>query len=336
MFSMKKTKPCINDARSHLITILIPVFNEEAVLSKLLQTLDQVTGSMPYKFEFLFVDDGSRDNTVNKLRFAKNRFKQIRILSLSRNFGKEAAVTAGLQYAKGDAVILIDADLQDPPHCIPEMVSAWKQGADVVLMKRRSRHGDGWAKRTYAYLFYRFISYISDIPIPTDTGDFRLMSRQVVDAVNQLPERNRYMKGIFAWVGMDTKIIEFDREQRAAGITKWNYLKLFTLALDGITSFSYKPLRISFFLGIALLATSILSMFVSNIGTTSTHEVIDYNLLFCLITFFFGLQFLCLGVLGEYIGKIYTESKQRPLFIVSEFIESHDDNSRSKQRIINL
>lgn len=333
---MKKTKPFINDARGHLITILIPVFNEEAVLIKLLQALDQATGSLPYKFEFLFVDDGSRDNTVNKLRFAKNRYKQIRVLSLSRNFGKEAAITAGLQHAKGDAVILLDADLQDPPRCIPEMISAWQHGAGVVLMKRRSRHGDSWAKRTSAYLFYRFISYISDIPIPRDTGDFRLMSRQVVDAVNQLPERNRYMKGIFAWVGMNTKILEFDREQRAAGTTKWNYLKLFTLAMDGITSFSNKPLRISFFLGIFFLALSIISVLISNIDMTTTHEVSDHNLLISLITFFFGLQFLCLGVLGEYIGKIYTETKQRPLFILSEYTESQDDNMAPKKGITHL
>ncbi len=233
-----------------MLSIIIPVHNEADVIPTLLKRLDLVCRQLPGQVELLFVDDGSRDDSVAQLLRARDRYSGIRVVQLSRNFGKEAAVTAGLESARGDAVVLMDADLQDPPELIPRMVQAWQQGADVVLMKRRSRAGESWLKRTTASIFYRLINHISDASIPVDTGDFRLMSRRTVDALNRLPERNRYLKGMFAWVGMPTVTLEFDRDPRLAGKTKWNYLKLMHLAMEGITSFSTRPLRIALILGL--------------------------------------------------------------------------------------
>ena len=233
-----------------ILSIVIPVHNEADVIPTLLNRLARVCHQLGTATELLFVDDGSSDNSVALLLKARHRYPDIRLLQLSRNFGKEAAVTAGLTHSRGDAVVLIDADLQDPPELIADMVAEWHKGADVVLMKRRSRNGESWIKRMTASVFYRLINRISDAPIPVDTGDFRLMSRRTVDALNQLPERNRYLKGMFAWVGMPTVTLEFDRDPRAAGKTKWNYLKLIHLAMEGITSFSTRPLRIALVLGL--------------------------------------------------------------------------------------
>ncbi|WP_289245105.1 glycosyltransferase family 2 protein [uncultured Methylophaga sp.] len=307
-----------------LITILIPVYNEEDVLEILLTKLDKVTSDLPFKFEFLFVDDGSKDATVGILRSAKQKHNHIRILQLSRNFGKEAAITAGLHSACGDAVILMDADLQDPPEYIPEMIDSWCKGANVVLMKRRSRPGDGRLKKFSGYLFYRLIRSLSAIDIPADASDFRLMSREVVNAINQLPERNRYMKGIFAWVGMNTVTLEFDRYQRVRGKTKWSYLNLFELGVEGITSFTVKPLRLSTFVGLGLILFSFLTIIWQGIFPLENNELSDHHLM--AIAFFFGLQFLFIGLIGEYIGKIYIESKHRPIYILQENNEGNGVN----------
>ncbi|CCG93737.1 prophage-derived bactoprenol glucosyl transferase(2.4.1.-) [Marinobacter nauticus ATCC 49840] len=286
-----------------------------ALLARLWTTGQKLDGS----FELLFVDDGSRDDSVAILMAARQRQPEIRVLQLSRNFGKEAAVSAGLEHARGEAVVLMDADLQDPPELIPDMLAEWRKGADVVLMKRRSRAGESWLKRITASLFYRLINRISDSPIPVDTGDFRLMSRRTVEALNRLPERNRYLKGMFAWVGMPTVTLEFDRDPRIAGSTKWNYLKLVHLAMEGITSFSTRPLRLALVLGLLAAGAG---------GTVGLWEVIralafgistpGYASLIAMITFLSGVQLLCVGLLGEYIGRIYMETKQRPVFIVAE------------------
>lgn len=302
-----------------MLSIVIPVHNEADVIPTLLNRLAQVCHRLDTATELLFVDDGSRDNTVALLLQAQRRHPDIRLLQLSRNFGKEAAVTAGLSHAKGDAVILMDADLQDPPELIPDMVTEWRKGTDVVLMKRRSRAGESWLKRSTASLYYRLINHISDAPIPVDTGDFRLMSRRTVDALNQLPERNRYLKGMFAWVGMPTVTLEFDRDSRIAGKTKWNYLKLAHLAMEGITSFSTRPLRIALILGILAAGAG---------GVFGTWEVLKalvlgvstpgYASMIAIITFLSGVQLICVGLLGEYVGRIYMETKQRPVFILAE------------------
>ncbi|WP_245777333.1 glycosyltransferase family 2 protein [Marinobacter pelagius] len=309
---------------NQMLSIVIPVHNESDVIPTLLSRLDRVTRQLDVPVELLFVDDGSHDNSVALLLRARQRQPDIRVVQLSRNFGKEAAVTAGLEHARGDALILMDADLQDPPELIPRMVAEWRRGADVVLMKRRSRAGESWLKRITASLFYRVINRISDASIPVDTGDFRLMSRRTVDALNRLPERNRYLKGMFAWVGMPTVTLEFDRDPRAAGKTKWNYLKLMHLAMEGITSFSTRPLRLALLLG--LLAAGAGGLF----GTWEVLRALIFGIstpgyasMIAIVTFLSGVQLLCVGLLGEYVGRIYMETKQRPVFIVAE--DSEDE-----------
>ena len=301
------------------LSIVVPVHNEADVIPTLLKRLTLVCRKEKMATELLFVDDGSQDNSVALLLQARRWCPEIRVLQLSRNFGKEAAVTAGLNHAKGDAVILIDADLQDPPELIPQMLAEWRKGADVVLMKRRSRAGESWFKKLTASLFYRLINRISDAPIPVDIGDFRLMSRRTVDALNQLPERNRYLKGMFAWVGMPTVTLEFDRDPRMAGQTKWNYLKLLHLAMEGITSFSTRPLRIALVLGLLAAGAGgffglweVLKTLVVGVSTPG------YASMIAIVTFLSGVQLLCVGLLGEYVGRIYMETKQRPVFILAE------------------
>lgn len=308
---------------SQLLSIVIPVHNEAPVIPTLLKRLDTVTARLNCTVELVFVDDGSIDNSVALLLGEKYHRARIRVLQLSRNFGKEAAVSAGLKEARGDAIVLIDADLQDPPELIPDMVAHWRDGADVVLMKRRSRAGESWLKRMTASMFYRLINRISDAPIPVDTGDFRLMSRRTIDALNSLPERNRYLKGMFAWVGMPTITLEFDRDSRAAGTTKWNYFKLIHLAMEGITSFSTKPLRVALLLG--LMAAGVGGLF----GLWEVAKVLlfgvstpGYASIIAIITFLAGVQLVCVGLLGEYVGRIYMETKQRPVYILADEFET--------------
>lgn len=317
-----------------MLSIVIPVHNEADVIPTLLNRLARVCRQLGTATELVFVDDGSSDNSVALLLKARRRYPDIRLLQLSRNFGKEAAVTAGLNHARGDAVVLIDADLQDPPELIPDMVNEWRKGADVVLMKRRSRTGESWIKRMTASVFYRLINRISDAPIPVDTGDFRLMSRRTVDALNRLPERNRYLKGMFAWVGMPTVTLEFDRDPRAAGKTKWNYLKLVHLAMEGITSFSTRPLRIALILGLlaagagGLFGTwEVLKALVLGVSTPG------YASMIAMITFLSGVQLLCVGLLGEYVGRIYMETKQRPVFILAEDSDDHVQDYQPTLRV---
>lgn len=301
------------------LSIVIPVHNESEVIPVLLERLNISLRRVQGRTELLFIDDGSTDHSAALLTAARVTMPEIRLLSLSRNFGKEAATTAGLHHAKGDAVVLMDADLQDPPELIPRMVEQWQQGFDVVLMKRRSRAGESLLKRVTSSLFYRVLNRISDAPIPVDTGDFRLMSRRAVDVFKLLPERNRYLKGMLSWIGLPTTVIAYDRDARAAGQTKWNYLRLLHLAMEGITSFSTRPLRIALVAG--LLAASaggvfgmwqIIKVLVMGASTPG------YASLIAFVTFLSGIQLVCIGLLGEYVGRIYIESKQRPVFVIAE------------------
>jgi glycosyltransferase involved in cell wall biosynthesis len=317
---MSNSNPQLAD---QLLSIVIPVHNEAPVIPTLLKRLDTVAARLNGAVELVFIDDGCTDNSVALLLGEKYHRARIRVLQLSRNFGKEAAVSAGLKEARGDAVVLIDADLQDPPELIPDMVARWRDGADVVLMKRRSRAGESWLKRLTASLFYRLINRISDAPIPVDTGDFRLMSRRTVDALNSLPERNRYLKGMFAWVGMPTVTMEFDRDSRAAGTTKWNYFKLIHLAMEGITSFSTRPLRVALLLGV--MAAGVGGLF----GLWAVAKVLlfgvstpGYASIIAIVTFLAGVQLVCVGLLGEYVGRIYMETKQRPVYILADKFET--------------
>ncbi|MFN3988296.1 MAG: glycosyltransferase family 2 protein [Rhodocyclaceae bacterium] len=246
------------------------------------------------------------------------------MIRLSRNFGKEAAITAGLDHAHGEAVVLIDADLQDPPELIPDMVAAWRNtGADVIAMRRRSRTGESWFKRACAHVFYRILSRLSEFPIPEDTGDFRLLSRKAVDSINRMPERSRYMKGLFAWVGFPTYEIVYDRAPRAAGHSKWGLLGLVRLALDGVTSFSAAPLRWVTGLGlITAVAGAAFGLWIVVKTLQGQPAPSGYPSSIAMMTFLGGIQLLSVGLLGEYVGRIYIESKQRPRYLVRDLSEA--------------
>jgi glycosyltransferase involved in cell wall biosynthesis len=283
------------------------------------ERLRRVLKTLGLSYEIVFVDDGSSDGSAEYLQTLLREERGIKLVRLSRNFGKEAAMTAGIEHAAGAAVIMLDADLQDPPEAIPAMVRAWKEGADVVSMRRRSRAGESVLKRFSAYAYYRLLSRLSKAAIPPDTGDFRLMSRRAVTALLQLPERCRYMKGLYAWVGMPTRIIDYDREPRAAGVTKWSYLALFRLAMEGITSFSTAPLRWATGLGAAAaLGGAVFGAAIIFKTLMFGDDVAGYPSLMAMMTFMGGVQLITIGLLGEYVGKTYMESKQRPVYLVRD------------------
>lgn len=301
------------------LSVIIPFLNEREVLPACHERLRRVLNTLGLSYEIVFVDDGSSDGSAEYLQTLLREERGIKLVRLSRNFGKEAAMTAGIEHASGAAVILLDADLQDPPEAIPAMVRAWKEGADVVSMRRRSRAGESVLKRLSAYAYYRLLSRLSKAAIPPDTGDFRLMSRRAVTALMQLPERCRYMKGLYAWVGMPTRIIDYDREPRAAGTTKWSYLALFRLAMEGITSFSTAPLRWATGLGaVAALGGAVFGAAIIFKTLMFGDDVAGYPSLMAMMTFMGGVQLITIGLLGEYVGKTYMESKQRPVYLVRD------------------
>jgi len=306
-----------------LISLVVPVYNERDMLPLFFDRVLPVLAAVNLRHEIVFVDDGSEDGSAVYIRNEIKRTPGLRLVKLSRNFGKEAAVTAGLEHARGDAVIVLDADLQDPPEQIPAMIESWQSGADVVLMQRRSRAGETAFKRWSAHLFYRLLNRTSRTDIPVDTGDFRLMSRKAVDAILTLNERNRYMKGLFAWIGLPTRVIQYDREPRAAGETKWDYPGLVGLALEGLTSFSVSPLRWATVIG--LFAASVGALFglwivikAMMLGDATS----GYPSLVAIISFLGGIQLLSIGIVGEYVGKTYLETKQRPVYLAEEVLES--------------
>lgn len=299
------------------ISIIAPCYNEEETIEPFLRRIEEILAQINEPYEIVFINDGSKDNTLNVLLNAKQNFKNIRIINFSRNFGKEAALTAGLDKARGDAAIPIDVDLQDPPELIKELVTKWREGYDVVLAKRADRTSDSFAKRVSADLFYKLNGKISNVDIPNNVGDFRLMSKRVVEALNQLPENQRFMKGLFAWVGFKTVVIEYVREKREAGQSSFNGWKLWNFALDGITSFSTLPLRIWLYIG-ALV--SLLSFLYGSFIILKTLifgvDLPGYASLAVIMLFLGGIQLIGIGILGEYIGRIYSESKRRPSYII--------------------
>ena len=312
----------MNDA-SPLITVLVPVKDEEDAIRHFVERVGAVLEALnePQGWEILFVDDGSHDNTLVAILAAHRADPRIRCISLSRNFGKEAALSAGLDHAAGQVVIPLDVDLQDPPEVIGTMVARWREGNDVVYGVRRNRETDSFPKRLTADLYYRAHNYLSADKIPEHAGDFRLLDRKVVDVIRMMPERNRFMKGLFAWAGFKQAAVEYDRVQRHVGTTKFNYWKLWTLALDGITSGSTLPLRVWSYLGGlvavgALLYAGFLVVRTFLLGG----DVPGYPSLMVAILFFGGVQLLSLGVLGEYVGRILVETKHRPIYVVRETI----------------
>ncbi|WP_017220037.1 glycosyltransferase family 2 protein [Moritella dasanensis] len=300
-----------------LLSIVIPFYNEDEVLTDCHQRVVAVLNTLQQPCEIIYVDDGSNDDSWSQvIAFTANNHT-VRCIKLSRNFGKEAAMTAGMANTVGRAVILLDADLQDPPELIPEMISEWENGYDVVNMQRKERHGENWLKRSTAYLFYKLINRLADIEMPRNVGDFRLLDRKVVDVINELPERNRFMKGLLSWPGFNTCTLQFDRDARQAGTTKWNYTKLIHLAFEGITSFSIRPLRIATAAG---MLTSVISVMMAIVLVSKTlfwgDPVAGYPSLMTVVLLLGGIQLLSIGLMGEYVGRLFIESKQRPNFIV--------------------
>lgn len=301
-----------------LVSIVTPFYNEGEGVHHFYQVISQTMGQSPeYDFEIICVDDGSKDNTLEQLIAISQIDPRVTILEFSRNFGKEPALSAGINAATGDCVIPIDADLQDPPALIPQMLKKWQEGAEVVLAKRIDRSTDSYAKRTSALMFYRLHNGLSSLKIPENVGDYRLMDRVVVDALMQLPERQRFMKGLFAWVGFKTATIEYARDARVAGETKFSGWKLWNFAIEGITSFSLAPLKVWIYIG---LAGALFAFFYASFIIIRTLifgvDVPGYASLLVVSLFFGSLQLISLGIIGEYIGRIYFESKQRPLYLI--------------------
>jgi glycosyltransferase involved in cell wall biosynthesis len=310
------------------ITILVPAYNEEEVLQKLYDRLISVIELIKnYEFEILFVNDGSKDNTLKIIKEYRKKDSRIAYVSLSRNFGKETAMIAGLDYSKGDSVVIIDADLQDPPELIPKMVKYWEDGYDDVYAKRKSRDGETWFKKWSSKAFYKILQGMTRIPIQKDTGDFRLLDRRCVEALKKLRETQRYTKGMFSWIGYNKKEILFDRNPRAAGQTKWNYFKLIDLAIEGITSFTTFPLRVSSLLGMGVSFLAFLYMIIIILKTLVYGEKIQgYPSLMVVLLFLGGVQLISIGVIGEYIGRIFNETKKRPLYFIDEYNNEKEKN----------
>lgn len=317
----------VDGGSSVQLSVVVPFYNEREVLPLCLRRIARVLSSLGIPSEIVFVDDGSLDGSSEVLSYAAfhqpaHNEPRVRVVRLSRNFGKEAAMMAGIEHALGEAVVLLDADLQDPPELIPAMIHAWYQGADVVSMRRRRREGESWIKRTSAHAYYRVLQRLSRSPMPVDTGDFRLLSRRAVQALLQLPERCRYMKGLYAWIGLPTTVIVYDRAPRAAGRSTWSYGKLIGLAMEGITSFSVAPLRwVTAFGMLAALAGGGIGLNIVGKTVLFGSDVHGYPSLIALVTFLGGVQLITVGLLGEYVGKTYMESKQRPLYLVRDILQ---------------
>jgi glycosyltransferase involved in cell wall biosynthesis len=307
-----------SESQGRLISIVVPFYNEAAAVDLFYAALSSMLAEIrDMRFEVICVDDGSRDDTLTRLISLVDRDPRFRVIELSRNFGKEAALTAGLDAAQGDAVIPMDADLQDPPEVIPALIAAWQKGADVVLARRKDRDSDTALKRSTAKLFYRLHNWLSQVQIPANVGDFRLVDRSVVEALNQLPERQRFMKGLFAWVGFKTATVDYRRDPRNAGSTKFSWLSLLNLAIEGLTSFSIAPLRLCAYVGGATAALTLLyAGYILMRTLIRGVDVPGYASLLVAVLFFGSLQLIGIGLLGEYVGRIYMETKQRPRYLI--------------------
>ncbi len=311
------------------ITILIPAYNEEQVLPMLKDRLYMLGESLPkYSLEFLFINDGSRDGTMQFIRDWAEQDSRVSYVNLARNFGKEAGMIAGFDHIKSDATVIIDADLQDPPELIPDMIKLWEEGYDDVYARRRSRDGETWLKKKTSELYYKVLQKSTRIPIQRDTGDFRLLSMRCVEALTKLRESERNTKALFSWIGYKKKEILYDRDPRAAGTTKWNYAKLIELALDGITSFTVAPLRIATFFGIIIsFAAFVYIAYLLIRPLFGVATIAGYSSTMAVILFLGGVQLLSLGIIGEYVGRIFKETKNRPLYLVEEYHDGYAKKS---------
>lgn len=314
--------------KKKLVTILVPAYNEQEVLHLLYDRLEKLMNeNTNYDFEVLLVNDGSKDKTFEIMQELRKKDKRFCYLNLSRNFGKETAMIAGLDYCKGDAVVIIDADLQDPPELIPEMIKYWEEGYDDVYAKRKSREGETWLKKFTSKMYYRVLQGFTRIEIQKDTGDFRLLDRRCVEALKSMRENQRYTKGLFSIIGYNKKEILYDRDPRAAGQTKWNYGKLIDLSIDGITSFTTSPLRWAALIGCGVSVIGFVYMLYIIIKTIVTGiDVPGYASLMVVILFLGGIQLIFLGIIGEYLGRTFNESKHRPLYFVERYNETKETN----------
>ncbi|HEX9171786.1 MAG TPA: glycosyltransferase family 2 protein [Telluria sp.] len=303
-----------------LLSVIVPAYNEEKVLPEFHRRLSDVLSALDMRTEIIYVNDGSSDGTLQLIRHLRDASANVTLVDLSRNFGKEAAMTAGFDLAAGDAVVVIDADLQDPPELIPDMVSQWRAGFDMVYAQRTVRDGESSVKKSTSYLFYRLIQRVSRVQIPKDTGDYRLLSRRAVVALNSLREQHRFMKGLFAWIGFPQTAIPYRRDPRFAGETKFNYWKLWNFALEGFTSFTIAPLKIATYLGIFTSMFAFLyGMYVMYKTLIYGEPVSGYPSMMVVMTFMGGAQLGFIGILGEYIGRMFNETKQRPLYFLNAY-----------------
>ena len=313
-----------------IITLLIPVYNEESVLPQLFKRLDEFTKNTPnYQFEFLFINDGSIDKSFSIIAEQSKKDSRISYINLSRNFGKEIAMIAGIDHVKSDALVIIDADLQDPPELIHEMISYWEDGYNDVYARRNNRQGETWLKKKTSQWYYRILQKSTNIPIQVDTGDFRLLDRRCIEALQKFRESQRNTKAIFSWIGYKKKAIFYNRDPRLAGQTKWNYRKLLNLAIDGITSFTTAPLRMATIFGFIISFIAfvwIVYLLVRPLFGVSTGA--GYSSLMAVILFLGGVQLLSLGIIGEYVGRIFIETKNRPLYLIEEYHAGNIEKTR--------
>ena len=312
------------------ISIIIPAYNEEESLPILYERMVKLMDNMKeYEFEILFVNDGSKDKTMQIIKEMREKDKRINYVDFSRNFGKEIAMIAGLDYATGDSVVFMDADLQDPPELIPELVKYWEEGYDDVYAKRKNRKGETFLKKFTSKMYYRVLQSLTNVEIQKDTGDFRLLDRRCVNALKKMRETGRCSKSMFSWIGYKKKEVLFDRDPRVAGSTKWNYKKLIDLAIDGITSFTTSPLRISTYISIPTFITLFVYFIYVIVKSIVTHTAIKaFQAIILLLLFFSGIQILLFGIIGEYLGRIFNESKNRPLYLVNEYNGEKEMNEK--------
>lgn len=311
---------CAQPRMQDCISVIVPVYNEDKVLAEFYHRLKDVLAGLEIGHEILFVDDGSTDTTPAIIERLRASDSHIALIELSRNFGKELAMTAGLDHARGDAAVIIDADLQDPPELIPRLLEKWQEGYDVVYATRQGRRGESLLKRLTAFLFYRVMRRAGTLRMPIDTGDYRVLSRRAVDALCRLREQRRFMKGLFAWIGYRQTGVPYDREPRYSGASKWGYWRLWNFALEGITSFTTAPLHFATYLGfVTALFAFLYGIYVVIKTLLFGDPVVGYPSLMTVILFFGGIQLMGLGIIGEYLGRLFDESKQRPLYLVSDY-----------------
>jgi polyisoprenyl-phosphate glycosyltransferase len=303
-------------------SIIIPIYNEQENLPELYNRLRLIIDTLEGKSELVLIDDGSKDNSLKLLEELNQQDSRVHYLSFARNFGHQIAVTAGLNYAQGKAMIVMDADLQDPPEIIPELITKWQEGYHVVYAQRVSRKQENWLKRLMAYTYYRILNRFTDVTIPTDTGDFCLMSREVVNILNSMPEKHRYIRGLRAWIGFPQTAVKFNRDPRFAGEVKYTFTKSLKLGIDGIISLSRKPLKIATYLGLltALLAIFMMILVLLWRVYQAPDQLVGYAMITIAMFFLGAVQLICLGILGEYIGRIYDEVKQRPIYTIKKAV----------------